>query len=93
LKVADYKVHGGKMLKVKLVLNEQLIDSVTILGDFFLHPESAIETIEKRLCGCKVDTESLASEIQAVLDEQKAIIIGATALDIAKAIEKASLAD
>jgi hypothetical protein len=93
LKVADYKVHGGKMLKVKLVLNGQMIDSVTILGDFFLHPESAIETIEEKLRGCRVDIESLTNKIQGVLDEQTATIIGATALDIAKAIEKASQTD
>jgi hypothetical protein len=90
LKTVDYKVQGGKMLKIKLVLSEQVIDSITILGDFFLHPESTIEAIEDKLRGCRIDRNLITSEIQDVLNKHNAVIIGATASDIAKAIEKAS---
>jgi len=92
MKTINYKVPGGKMLKIKISLQGKLIEEVTILGDFFLHPESTIEAIEERIKGCKVDIEQIASEIQKVLDHENAVLIGASALDIAIAIEKASKA-
>jgi hypothetical protein len=93
LKIADYKVQGGKMLKIKLTDKARIIDSITILGDFFLHPESTIEDIEKRLRGCRIETSLIASEIQDVLDKNNAVLIGASPLDIALAIEKASMSN
>ena len=91
MKVADYKVQGGKMLRIKMNLEGKMIRSIIILGDFFLHPESTIEAIEDGIVGCSVDVQILSSRIQSVLDEHKAVLIGATSVDIAKAIEKASL--
>lgn len=91
MKIADYKVQGGKMLRIKMNLEGKMIKSIAILGDFFLHPESTIEAIEGKIVGCSVDVQILSSKIQSVLDEHKAVLIGATSVDIAKAIEKASL--
>jgi hypothetical protein len=90
MKTINYKVPGGKMLKIKITIQGKIIETVTILGDFFLHPESTIEVIEERIRGCNVDVGLITSEIQKVLDNEKAVLIGVNALDIAKAIEKAS---
>lgn len=89
MKTIDYKIPEGKMLKLKVEFRGQVIDSIRILGDFFLHPESTLEEIEKRLEGCEVNVELITSEIQIALDRSNAVLIGASALDIAKAIMKA----
>jgi lipoate-protein ligase A len=90
LKTIDYKIPGGKMLKIKVNLEGKVIQSIAILGDFFLHPESTLDEIEERVVGCTVSIELVTSEIQKVLDKNDAVLIGASALDIARAIEKAA---
>ena len=42
----------GKIVKIKLDYNKesQLIHSIKITGDFFLHPEEIIEHLEQGLC-------------------------------------------
>jgi len=89
MKVVDYKVPNGKMLKIKLEFQEEMIKSITILGDFFLHPETTIEDIESALIGCKIDIPTITMLIQDVLQESESTLIGAEPSDIAKAIEKA----
>jgi lipoate-protein ligase A len=90
MKKVDYKIPGGKMLKIKVNLLGKKIETITILGDFFLHPESTIEAIEESIVGCDVDVDQLSSKIQKVLDQTGAVLMGASALDIAKAIERAT---
>jgi len=59
----------GKIVKIKLAYNEksQLIHSIKITGDFFVHPEEAIEQLEQGLCGVKLEKEDLKNKIQLVL--------------------------
>ncbi len=89
MKTIDYKIPEGKMLKIKVNFEGHVIRSISILGDFFLHPESTIDEIEKGLTGCEANLEMITSEIQIALDRMNAVLIGASALDIAKAIMKA----
>ncbi|MBN2230961.1 MAG: hypothetical protein JW779_15355 [Candidatus Thorarchaeota archaeon] len=93
MKVVNYKVPGGKMIKVKLSINNQEIESISILGDFFLHPEEMIEKIEEHLIGCIIDYESLVSRLEEIIIENKAMLIGISTADIAKAIQLASESD
>lgn len=89
MKTIDYKIPEGKMLKIKVEFDGNVIRTISILGDFFLHPESTIEEIEKRLEGCEVNIELITSEVQIALHRMNAVLIGASALDIAKAIMRA----
>ncbi len=89
MKTIDYKIPEGKMLKIKVKFEGQVIESLHILGDFFLHPESTIEEIENGITGCEVNIELISSEIQKVLDTSNAVLIGASPVDIAKAIVRA----
>lgn len=61
----------GKIVKIKLDYNKesQLIHSIKITGDFFLHPEEAIERLEQGLCGIKLEKEDLKNKIQIILDD------------------------
>jgi lipoate-protein ligase A len=77
------------MLKIQLEVSGDKIQHVIIMGDFFLHPEETVQVLEEKLRGVKVKQEILSKAIQDVLDENDALLIGAKAADIAKAIEMA----
>jgi lipoate-protein ligase A len=83
---STFKVPGGKMLKIQLSVSDGKISQVTIMGDFFLHPEETVLAIEEKLKGLKPEREALTVVIQKVLDENSALLIGAEAKDIAEAI-------
>ena len=88
---SSYKVPGGKLVKVKLsIAAKNSIESVQILGDFFLHPEEAILVIERTLAGVELDEAAIARAIENVLQEYEATIIGASSTDFAKAILQAA---
>jgi len=59
----------GKIVKVKLAYKKEseLIHSIRITGDFFVHPEEVIEQLEQGLCGVKLEKEDLKTKIQLVL--------------------------
>ena len=46
----------GKIVKIRVSYNQesQLIQTIKITGDFFIHPEEVIEELEQRLCGIKL---------------------------------------
>ncbi len=63
----------GKIVKIKLEYKKesQLIHSIKITGDFFLHPEETIEQLEQELCGVKLEKDDLKNKIQLVLKDSK----------------------
>jgi lipoate---protein ligase len=75
---ADYKVPGGKLLRVTLELDESTdpakIASISLNGDFFMHPEEAIEGLESRLVNEPWETEALQDTLQTFFDTDVEII-------------------
>ena len=63
----------GKIVKIKLEYRKesQLIHSIKITGDFFLHPEETIEQLEQGLCGVKLEKDDLKNKIQLVLKDSE----------------------
>ncbi len=63
----------GKIVKIKIAYKQesQLIHSIRITGDFFVHPEEAIEQLEQGLCGVKLEKEDLKNKIQSVLKDSE----------------------
>ncbi|OQA61826.1 MAG: hypothetical protein BWY40_00445 [bacterium ADurb.Bin270] len=55
-----YKVHGGKMLRAKVCVEDGKIKDAMITGDFFLHPEEDISKIEKLFAGRPIPLDSKA---------------------------------
>ena len=86
LQEANYKVPGGKLVKIKLRVSSEKIEQVRILGDFFLHPEETILAIEESLIGSIKDETSIIEKIEQTLNEADATLIGATASDFSKVI-------
>ncbi|MCK5151502.1 MAG: hypothetical protein KAQ65_06670 [Candidatus Thorarchaeota archaeon] len=84
-----YKVPDGKLIKIKLWIDQNIIRKVTITGDFFLHPETCLEKIEQTLIGLPLSEGELTAAINSVIHEEQAILIGAGSADITTAILQA----
>ena len=63
----------GKIVKIKVSYNQesQLIQTIKITGDFFIHPEEVIEQLEQRLCGIKLKKTDLENEMKLILKDSK----------------------
>lgn len=89
---ADYKVPGGKLLRVRLTLagaaEPPMIESIRITGDFFMHPEEAIEMLEALLTGVLFDEDAVREQVQTFFDSD-VHVIGAGAEDVVTAVMKA----
>lgn len=55
---------AGKFLKIVVDYNRE-INEIVITGDFFVHPEEAIDELQEALKGVKADID----EIRKVLEE------------------------
>ncbi len=60
-----------KIHKIELKFQENIrqIHSINITGDFFIHPEETIETLEASLVGIKLEKESLTNKVSSVLKD------------------------
>ncbi len=54
MKRAEYKVPGGKLLVAETEVKDSVLTTVKVTGDFFMHPEEAINDLEEALTGRKV---------------------------------------
>lgn len=72
----EYKVPGGKLVVVDLEVADGRLDQVSLSGDFFLEPDSALETINAALDGMPEDAgvAALARTIDAALDANDRLI-------------------
>lgn len=81
---------GGKLVSVKVTYWKE-IDSIQILGDFFVYPEEGLGVIERSLAGTDVKSseEEISRSVQAVLDRNRITLVGLTSGSIAQAIRMA----
>jgi hypothetical protein len=56
----EYKMPGGKLIVADLGVNDGLLSDVSISGDFFLEPDTALETINQALENQPADSEETA---------------------------------
>ncbi|MFO7710456.1 MAG: lipoate protein ligase C-terminal domain-containing protein [Candidatus Woesearchaeota archaeon] len=81
----EHKVLNGKLLQIEAEI-EETIQSIRITGDFFVHPESALEDIERLLIGVKVeDVEKVLGDF---IEKNDVEIIGFGPNDLAEALRK-----
>ena len=66
----EYKHPGAKLVVVDLECSGGRLYGVRVSGDFFLQPESALDTIDAALCGmpASASEEVLADAVRAALD-------------------------
>ena len=88
---ASEKIAGGKLVRVEIDFSDR-VNFAKITGDFFMHPETVIEELDKSLRG--VSATASESEIQekidGVLKANEVTLYGVTSADIAR-VAKAAL--
>ncbi len=87
---ARRKVKEGKLVKVELEY-DNVVRKIKITGDFFLHPEDALEKIEEGMLDTRKDEsmEAIASKVQRAMNAQCAQMIGLSPESLALVIKEA----
>lgn len=81
-----YKVPDGKLLKIKIELDDNnLIIAFQLRGDFFMYPEDGFLEIEKFVLG-KTYGEALFRDLQQFTDKNGYEIFGFNSLNLYEAI-------
>ena len=86
----EYKIPGGKLVVVDLDSVEGRLCNVQVSGDFFLEPDSALDTINAALTGLPTDSgeAALAGAIRDALGDD-AVLYGITPEGVAIAVHRA----
>ena len=72
----EFKVPGGKLIAAEAEAEGGRIVRVKITGDFFMHPEEAIEELEGSLTGVPVDEGSLEEAMNGFFGSRSIELIG-----------------
>ncbi len=86
---ADHKVKEGKLLRCVLKINQGIILSIKITGDFFMYPEEGIEKLENMLTGLQYNEDQLRSKIFEFFNSNIQVV-GANAEDFLTLLLKAN---
>ena len=86
----EYKVPGGKLVKVDFMVRDDMLRDVVVSGDFFLYPEETLEDIRASLEGLPAATDEpgIADRIRRWIDP-KAELLGTSPEAIAIAVRRA----
>ncbi|UPM45115.1 hypothetical protein [Halocatena salina] len=83
---AAHKVSDGKLVEVRVTYDEAF-ENVTIRGDFFLEPPTALEELEAAIEGLPTDSDR--ARIVGAIQGVEAQLIGFDAEALATALEEA----
>ena len=86
----EYKVPGGKLVVVDLVVTDGRLENVVVSGDFFLEPDSALDLVNAALRGMPADagTVAWATAIRDALGDEVSLY-GISAEGVAIAVDRA----
>ncbi len=86
----EYKVPGGKLVKVDFSVAKGALHDVVVSGDFFLYPEETLEDIRAALEGLASSTDEagIADHIRGRIDPG-AELLGTSPEAIAIAVRRA----
>jgi hypothetical protein len=82
---AEYKVPGGKLLCAETDVLEGKLLKVKVYGDFFMHPETAIEDLEEHLTG--IGVEAIEDSIEEFFGGKEITLYGVAAGDFSHVIK------
>ncbi len=82
---AEMKVKGGKFVRVRIAHEGGIVFQILITGDFFVHPEEGLESIERSLVGLRIPstTEIVERIVTEVLANERITVIGFSSSDLA----------
>jgi hypothetical protein len=63
-----------KLIKISMSYDDKknVIDSIKITGDFFIHPEETIETLESNLVDTKLERNEISKKVEVSLKGSEA---------------------
>ena len=73
----NFKPTGGKLLKIAYRVEGSKVAEFRLRGDFFMHPESALELLEEKVLSLDLD-KNFVQELSAFLSEQNVELFGFT---------------
>jgi len=88
---ASEKEKGGKLVQVRVEVDEDKVLKVRITGDFFLHPEEVLEEMEESFVGMGVfeEEEMILESVKKVIEEREAILVGFTVEGLVRIFKEA----
>ena len=85
------KIPAGKLIRIEVTGDDNTVTAVKVTGDFFLHPEEEIFSLEEALS--ELSWQSSETEISEKLQgwqlESEAVLVGFTLTDLTKTVFKA----
>ncbi|MGO1618471.1 MAG: lipoyl protein ligase domain-containing protein, partial [Oceanisphaera sp.] len=86
----EYKVPGGKLVVADLELAQDCLSHVSISGDFFLEPDTALNQINQALVGLArtASHQTITHAILAALDDD-VVMFGFSAAAVATTVRRA----
>ena len=85
-KVSDYKVMGGKLVRVRMIEENGTVKSVQISGDFFLVPEDSLPQLEKVLKGATLEASEVKNLVNHFFETRHTQMLGVSSGDIVHAL-------
>ena len=73
----NFKPTGGKLLKIAYRIEGLSVLEFRLRGDFFMHPESALELLESKVLELELD-KNFVQELGVFLAEQNVQLFGFT---------------
>lgn len=74
------KASGGKLLRLRLSVENGMVTAIAIRGDFFAHPEDAFDQAEAGLVG--VPVAALGARFKAALEQLGVSLYGLVPEDL-----------
>jgi lipoate-protein ligase A len=86
----EFKVPGGKLVVVDLEVVDGLIEGFQLAGDFFLEPDTALESINSAVNGLPADSDAKRlTEVIAAALPKDAVLLGFSPESVATTIRRA----
>lgn len=70
----DWKVPGGKLLRLSVMVEEGRVAQARVAGDFFAHPEEAFEAAEASLIG--IEPANLPAQARTAFSDPSLKLFG-----------------
>jgi len=84
----SYKVPNGKLIRVKVEFENELIIKVQITGDFFIHPEESIDDLELALKETEYSRKNVSDIISRFFSQDDLVAFGITPQALVDALMK-----
>jgi lipoate-protein ligase A len=83
-----YKVPNGKLIKVTVEHEDDVIVKIKITGDFFIHPEESIDDLELALKNQDFNRKSISDVVTKFFVQDDLVAFGITPQAVIESIMK-----